>query len=86
MVFLVLHGENNKAEKVRSLNSMIINWVTDKRLKVPLKNGITNPAPSSLNTMICMLFNAAKDYYQWQFSHKDFGFDGGYNRIFCALC
>jgi hypothetical protein len=85
-VFVLLRGENNKAEKVRSLNSMIIDWVTDKRLKVPLKNGITYPAPSSLNTMIRTFFAAAKDYYQWQFSQKDFGFDGGYNGFFRALC
>jgi hypothetical protein len=77
-VFLLLRGENNKAEKVRSLNSIIINWVTDKRIKVPLKNG-----------MICTFFTAAKDYYQWQFSQKDFGFDGGITdlgRFACHVC
>jgi hypothetical protein len=75
-----------QGRKMRSLNSMIINLVTDKRLKVPLKNGITYPAPSSLNTMICMFFTAAKDYYQWQFSQKDFGIDGGGGGILEFLC
>jgi hypothetical protein len=86
MVFLLLRGEENKAEKVRSLNKMIIDWVTDKRLKNTTKNGSAFPAPSSINTMIRTFFAAAKDYYQWSFSQKDFNFDGGYNGFFAALC
>jgi hypothetical protein len=86
MVFLLLRGEENKVQKVRSLNKMIIDWVTDKQLKNTQKNGITFPAPSSINTMICTFFAAAKDYYQWSFSQKDFNFDGGYNGFFLLLC
>jgi hypothetical protein len=85
MVFLLLRGEENKAQKVRSMNKMIIDWVTDKRLKNTTKNGSAFPAPSSINTMICTFFAATKDYYQWFFSQKDFNFDDGFNG-FLPLC
>jgi hypothetical protein len=85
MVFLLLRGEENKAQKVRSMNKMIIDWVTDKRLKNTTKNGSAFPAPSSINTMICTFFAATKDYYQWSFSQKDFNFDDGFNG-FLPLC
>jgi hypothetical protein len=84
MVFLLLRGEDNKAEKIRSLNGMIIDWVEGKRLKYAQSSGNTYPAPASINTMICTFFAAAKDYYQWSFSQKDFTFDGGYNGFFKA--
>jgi hypothetical protein len=86
MVFLLLRGEENKAEKIRSLNGMIIDWVEGKRLKYAQSGGNTYPAPASINTMIRTFFAAAKDYYQWSFSQKDFTFDGGYNGFFKALC
>jgi hypothetical protein len=86
MVFILLRGEENKPDKIRSLNMMLIDWVEAKRLKVPQKNGNEFPAPSSLNTMVRTFLASTKDYYQWSFSQKDFGFDGGYNGFFAALC
>jgi hypothetical protein len=86
MVFILLRGEENKPDKIRSLNQMLIDWVDAKRLKVPQKNGNVFPAPSSLNTMVRTFLASTKDYYQWSFSQKDFGFDGGYNGFFAALC
>jgi hypothetical protein len=57
-----------------------------KKLLNPPKNGGSPfPAPASLNTMIRTFLASAKDYYQWQFSQKDFGFDGGYNGFFQEL-
>jgi hypothetical protein len=64
---------------------MLIDWVKDKRLVSPPRIGSIYPAPSSLNTMVRTLFAAAKDYYKWEFSAKDFSFDGGYNGFFEAL-
>jgi hypothetical protein len=86
MVFILLRGEENKPDKIRSLNVMLIDWVESKRLKVPQKNGNVFPAPSSLNTMVRTFLASTKDYYQWSFSQKDFGYDGGYNGFFAALC
>jgi hypothetical protein len=86
MVFILLRGEENKTDKIRSLNVMLIDWVESKRLKVPQKNGNVFPAPSSLNTMVPTFLASTKDYYQWSFSQKDFGYDGGYNGFFAALC
>jgi hypothetical protein len=84
-LFVLLHGEGNKAEKVRNLNAMLINWVKDKKLVHPPKVGSPYPAPSSLNTMVRTFFAAAKDYYDWSYSQKDFAFNGGYNGGFVAL-
>jgi hypothetical protein len=86
MVFILLRREENKTDKIRSLNVMLIDWVEAKRLKVPQKNGNVFPAPSSLNTMVPTFLASTKDYYQWSFSQKDFGYDGGYNGFFAALC
>jgi hypothetical protein len=86
MVFILLRGEENKPDKIRSLNLMLIDWVDGKRLKNPQKNGNVFPAPSSLNTMVQTFLASTKDYYQWSFSQKDFGYDGGYNSFFAALC
>jgi hypothetical protein len=87
VVFVLLRGDENRADKVRQLNAMIIDWVSDKRLKKnPLNGGSCFPAPASLNTMIRTFFASAKDYYQWSYSQKDFCFDGGYNGFFAALC
>jgi hypothetical protein len=85
-VFVLLSGDGNKAEKVRCLNDMLIDWVSEKKLQNPPRNGASPyPAPASLNTMIRTFLAAAKDYYQWHFSQKDFGFDGGYNGFFREL-
>jgi hypothetical protein len=86
MVFLLLRGEDNKAEKIRSLNGIIIDWVEGKRLKYAQSSENTYQAQASINTMINTFFAAAKDYYQWSFSQKDFTFNGGYNGFFKALC
>jgi hypothetical protein len=87
MVFVLLRGEENRTEKVRSLNGMLIDWVSEKKLKKPPREGGSYyPAPASLNTMVRTFFASAKDYYQWSFSQKDFSFDGGYNGFFAALC
>jgi hypothetical protein len=84
-VFILLRGEENKSEKIRSLNGMLIDWVEGKRLKVAQKSGHAYPAPSSINTMIRTFLAATKDYYQWSFVQKDFGYDGGYNGYFRTL-
>ncbi len=84
-LFVLLHGEDNKAEKVKNLNAMLIDWVKGKKLVHPPKVGSPCPAPSSLNTMVHTFFAAAKDYYDWSYSQKDFAFDGGYNGFFVAL-
>jgi hypothetical protein len=87
MVFVLLRGEENQTEKVRSLNGMSIDWVSEKKLKKPLREGGSYyPAPASLNTMVRTFFASAKDYYQGSFSQKDFSFNGGYNGFFAALC
>ncbi len=87
VVFVLLRGEEDRADKVRQLNAMIIDWVSDKRLrKNPREGGSCYPAPASLNTMIRTFFASAKDYYQWSYSQKDFCFDGRYNGFFAALC
>jgi hypothetical protein len=63
MVFLLLRGEENKAQKVRRLNKMIIDWVADNRLKNTTKNGSAFPVPLSINTMIHTFFATTKNYY-----------------------
>jgi hypothetical protein len=64
---------------------MLINWVEGKRLKVAKKSGHAYPAPSSINTMIHTFLAVTKDYHQWSFVQKDFGYDGGYNGYFRTL-
>jgi hypothetical protein len=78
-LFILLSGKENMPKKVEILNNMLIDWVKDKRLVSPPRIGSIYPAPSSLNTMVQTLFAAAKDYYKWEFTTKDFSFDGGYN-------
>jgi hypothetical protein len=86
-VFVLLRGDDCKPEKIRSLNEMLIDWVTQKKLVNPPK-GCTSvfPAPASLNTMVRTFFASTKDYYQWNYKLKDFTYDGGYVGFFAAIC
>lgn len=86
-VFVLLRGDDCKPEKIRSLNEMLIDWVTQKRLVNPPKGSTSVfPAPASLNTMVRTFFASTKDYYQWNYKLKDFTYDGGYVGFFAAIC
>ena len=90
IVFSLLSGSEFKGKKVKILNDILIDWVSDK--KKLAKNVMTQgsgskwPSPGTLNAMIRAFFAATKDQYVWEFVASDFNFDGGYNGFFKALC
>jgi hypothetical protein len=86
VVFVLLRGDDNRADKIRQLNAMIIDWVSDKRLKKSTKWRELFPSSHITQYNDTHLFASVKDYYQWSYSQEDFCFDGGYNGFFAALC
>ena len=87
-VFVLLSGSEHKPKKVKILNDMLIDWVSDKKKKYNSSSDDKSPypVPSTLNTMIRAFFAAAKDQYQWDYSPTEFKFDGGYTGFFKTLC
>ena len=90
IVFSMLSGPEFKAKKVKILNDILIDWVSDKKklAKNVMTQGHTTPypTPATLNSMIRAFLAAAKDQFKWEFSTSDFNFEGGYNGFFKALC
>ena len=86
VVFVVLSGPHNKRKKIFVLNKMLIDWIQEKENKC--SNGQNNkyPSPATINTSVRTFFAATKELYHWDFSSKDFNFQGGYNAFFKDMC
>jgi hypothetical protein len=86
-VWVCFSGGENKREKVRELNTLLINWVGNRRLKTTKKPNQLSPypQPSSLNMDLRAFFAGTKEYYLWEFGVSDFNFEGGYNGFFTKL-
>ena len=70
-----LRRKNAVRELVASVNQT---WKDDEK-KSSLR--ATYHSPSTINTMVRNFFAATREYYAWDFSVADFGFDGGVQRL-----
>ena len=90
IVFSMVSGPEFKAKKVKILNDILIDWVSDKKklAKNITAKGYTTayPTPATLNSMIRAFLAAVKDQFKWEFSTSNFNFEGGYNGFVKALC
>ena len=86
-LFVLLSGSEDKRKKVYMLNKILIDWIADKTNKrICTKNGRKKfPSPSTINSIICLFLTTTKERYSWDFTQKDFDFDGGYNAFFKHL-
>ena len=85
--FVLLSRSEKKREKTHMLNSILIDWIAEKtNPRMKTKKGRSKfPTPATLNNTIRLFFAAPKERYRWEFTSKDFNFDGGYNAFFTQL-
>ena len=62
-VWVCFSGNERKAEKVRELNLMLINWVGNRRLKKAANKISPHPQPATLNMDLRAFFVGTKEYY-----------------------
>ena len=80
VLFLMLGGKEDRHKKVRTLNVMLIDWIGSRR---KVDGGY--PSPSTINSDLRCFFAATKDYFDWDYTHADFKFDGGYIGYFTTM-
>ena len=84
-VWVCFSGEDNKREKIKQLNLLLINWVGNRTLKKTKNKLLPYPQPATLNMDLRSFFAGTKEYYLWNFGVSDFNFEGGYNGFFTKL-
>lgn len=85
-LFIVLSGPEEKDRKIHVLNSMLVDWIGCATKKKVSKGTSPYHSPSTINYMLRSFFSTTKEYYAWSFTVSDFGFEGGFNGFFKALC